>query len=242
MRSIAVFGIGVAALSGAALTQAGRAADLSAAYPPPPVYSEPDPQYEFGTGWYLRGDASFGPEDHPTLSTAGFDNSKSDWGYAFGGGVGYKFNSFLRADVTGDYLDKFSYSVLVPGTNITARAGLQRWDAMANGYIDLGTWYGFSPYVGGGIGVGIFDPSVSFSAFNPATGTTTLTRVTVADTTRLAWAAMAGVSYAVDPNTVVDLGYRHLDLGRFATTVAGYTISKNFTTDEVRLGVRYMIY
>ena len=112
---------------------------------------------------------------------------------------------------------------------------------MANGYVDLGTWYGFTPYVGAGVGVGIFDPSVSYSTYHPVTRATTLTRLNIDDTTKLAWAAMAGVAYSVDPNTVVDIGYRHLFFFIFSSTFEFYTITRNFTTDEVRLGVRYMI-
>ena len=177
------------------------------------------------------------------LNNTTFDANKSDWGYAFGGGVGYKFNSFLRADITGDWFDKYNYSTQVPGQfgPTTARAGLQRWDTMGNLYFDLGTWYGFTPYVGGGVGVGIFDPSVSYTTAT-ANGGTAFTRQKTDDVTRLAWAAMAGFSYAVEPNTLIDVGYRHIDLGRFASTVAGYTITKSYTADEVRLGVRYMLY
>ncbi len=30
---------------------------------------------------------------------------------------------------------------------------IHRWDLLANGYLDLGTWDGFTPYIGAGAGV-----------------------------------------------------------------------------------------
>lgn len=238
MRAIAAFGIAVLAVGGATFVQRVRAADL--AYPPPPVFNEPDPQFEFGTGWYLRGDASFGPEDQPRLTATGFDESHSDFGWGAGGGIGYRFTSGFRADITGDYLDPFNYNSTITNgvASITFKDGLQRYDGLANVYFDLGTWYGLTPYVGAGAGVAVFSPSQKI---------TTVNLVGAAlppppkSSTEFAWAAMAGVSYQFDPNIAVDLGYRHLDLGRFSTTLAGFPLSKHFTEEQVRVGVRYMI-
>jgi opacity protein-like surface antigen len=59
---------------------------------------------------------------------------------------------------------------------------------------------------------------------------------------RFAWAAMAGVSYAVAPHTLLDIGYRYLDLGH--TTVSLFpsaAVTRNLSTQQVRFGVRYMI-
>jgi opacity protein-like surface antigen len=247
MRAIAAFGLAAISLFGAALG-AARAADLSPAYPPAPVYAEPDAQFEFGTGWYLRGDASFGPEDQPRLTAAGFDTGHSATGWGVGGGVGYKFNTILRVDVTGDYLDPYKYSLggvttLANGDPATYldKAELQRYDGLVNVYADLGTWYGLTPYVGAGVGFGVFNPTDTVAYTDTTTQAQTKVNRRPSSVTNLAWAAMSGVSYQIDPNIGVDLGYRHLDLGHFSTTLVGYTVDHRFTTDEVRLGVRYML-
>ena len=125
-----------------------RAAD----YPPPlPPIVQKTPMVveEFVSGWYLRGDLgyrlnsvgaatpNFG--EAPTGST--IDNS-----YWFGGGGGYK-SGWFRADVTLDYASKPDYT-----TSSIYRAQIGTFTALANMYLDLGTWSGLTPYIGGGIG------------------------------------------------------------------------------------------
>jgi opacity protein-like surface antigen len=42
----------------------------------------------------------------------------------------------------------------VPATCIGhSDSEIRRWDLLANGYLDLGTWDGFTPYIGAGAGV-----------------------------------------------------------------------------------------
>jgi opacity protein-like surface antigen len=243
MRAIAACGLAIVTVGALWAAQQVRAADLSPTYPAPPVYNEPDAQFEFGSGWYLRGDASFEPADHPVLSGADFNFNKRGWDYALGGGIGYKFNSFLRADITGDYFDPIKAQATVSGggLTVTGRATLQRYDGLANLYVDLGDWYGITPYIGAGVGFRVFDPSAKIITTNAAGGVT-VARFSSGSEAKFAWAAMAGVTYQVDPNIAIDLGYRHLDLGRFAATTAGYTIDHHFTEDQVRVGLRYMIY
>lgn len=243
MRPIAFAGAVGAALIGAFSAFQGHAADLGPVYPAPAAEAEPDAQFEFGTGWYLRGDAAFSPEDHPALEANGFTGKKQDWNYVLGGGVGYKFNSFIRFDVTGDWIGPRDYRRTDPSSIAGQRplsdtAKLQKYDGLANIYIDLGDWYGITPYVGAGAGFAVFDPSEHISVANePVFGAdNTSSRV------KFAWAAMAGVSYQIDQNIAVDVGYRHVDLGRFSTQLVGFAIDHHYTEDQVRIGLRYMIF
>lgn len=243
MRTIAVLGFVGAAAVATAFVSKGNAADLGPLYPTPAAYAEPDGQLEFGTGWYLRGDAAFEPKEQGVANATALDFQHHDWDYAVGGGIGYKFNSFLRADMTGEYVAPVwaqGTYLANNGSTVTARASLQRYDAMANLYIDLGTWYGLTPYIGGGAGFGVFDPT--FTVNTTAGGATTVVRTRPSNDTQFAWAAMAGVSYQIDQNAAIDIGYRHLELGRFSATIAGYSIDHRFTEDQVRVGLRYMIY
>lgn len=251
----------VAALSAASslLTAvSARAADMPSYYAPPTGYAPADPPIEFGTGWYLRGDASFGPEDKPKLllrdNVPAFDSKASDLGYAFGGGAGYKFNDFLRADVTADYLDPFHYAVNIPcGANcaINQQTNMWRWDGLVNGYVDLGTWLGVTPYVGAGAGVsgvhqdgsiGVNGAALASGVIDPRTGTLVTSSIPSRTSYQFAWAAMAGISYAFGPHMLVDVGYRYLDLGR--TTIPLFpsaAVTRNLSSQQVRVGIRYMI-
>ncbi|MGI4764853.1 MAG: outer membrane protein [Janthinobacterium lividum] len=220
------------------------AADMPSYFTAPIADAPNDAPLEFGAGWYLRGDAAFGPEDKPKLllqsGTPSFDRKGDAIGYAFGAGAGYKFTDWFRTDITADYLDPFHYAENVPcGTGCVRKesADIQRFDGLVNGYVDLGTYAGFTPYVGGGVGIAgtIQDGSVQ-------TGGTAIAKVPSRTDYGFAWAAMAGVSYAVAPHTLLDIGYRYLDLGR--TTVSlppSATVTRNMSAQQVRFGVRYMI-
>ena len=255
MRTIAVLSAACVLVAGAAQSLPTLAADLALPFAPPPVGDlEPEAPFEFGTGWYLRGDASFADAVRPTLnfSASSFSDRKQDWNYVLGGGIGYKFNDFLRGDVTGDWFETTNYTPPAPNapSGLVGRpfnkARVQKYDGLANLYVDLGSWYGITPYVGGGAGVAVFDPSETIStasrALDVAGGTSSYAADNLSSRTKFAWAAMAGVSYQLGANAAIDVGYRHLDLGRFATTLAGYAIDHHYTEDQVRVGLRYMIF
>ena len=234
------------------------AADMPSYYAPPASSAPVDAPQEFGSGWYLRGDAAFGPEDRPKLllesNVPTFDRNGSSVRYAFGAGAGYKFTDWFRADVTGDYLDPLHYAANIPcGINcaINQRTDIERFDGLVNGYVDLGTFAGFTPYVGAGVGVAgtVHDGSIRIDGaplasgvIDPRTGTLVTSGIPSHTDYGFAWAAMAGVSYAVAPHMLLDIGYRYLDLGR--TTVSLFpsaTVTRDLSTQEVRFGVRYMI-
>ena len=81
--------------------------------PPPPM-----PYYEdFAKGWYLRGDIGMSNQKVGSLFNALYDTADSvenvfkdfDSAPIFGLGVGYQFNNWLRADVTGEYRGKANF-------------------------------------------------------------------------------------------------------------------------------------
>ena len=244
-----------------------QAADLLPPPPPPPMAAPID----FGGGWYLRGDVGVGASsiEDVQLRTAGAippgyyadSQNLSDQFFA-GGGVGYQFNNFLRADVTAEYRGggKLSfvdvYPSVFPGTQVPGTgldyntANLRSIVVMANGYIDLGTYVGVTPYIGGGVG----------TAFHQLTGFTDIGAGTAAggfgtapkkDTTSFAWNLQAGVSYDVTQQFKVDVGYRYSNLGSFSTATVNcfnngcprpynYKV-KDVTTQDVKIGLRYML-
>jgi opacity protein-like surface antigen len=88
---------------------------------------------------------------------------------------------------------------------------------MANGYVDLGTWWCLTPYVGAGVGwaqnhlSGVTDTGFAF--VGPGAGSPTGGFFGNGTTENFAWALMAGVDFDVTQNLKLELGYRYLDYG-----------------------------
>ena len=130
------------------------------------------------------------------------------------------------------------------------QAHLTSYDVLINGYVDLGTWYRVTPYVGAGAGLsfGHYQTSASYVQANgqpyqvsftdPAYGATfyeNYNRTSSGSYYNFAFALMAGIAIDVYDHTKLDIGYRFLDLG----SIPG--VSGKLTFNEVRAGLRYMI-
>jgi len=63
--------------------------------------------------------------------------------------------------------------------------------------------------------------------------------------TNFSWAWMAGVAFQIKPQWLIDVGYRHLDLGG-VRAIRGTGTPNDFmditkqSTNEIRVGLRYM--
>jgi opacity protein-like surface antigen len=207
------------ALAGATALMVGSgalAADLAAPYQPIAT-----------GGWYLRGYIGQSNQfvnsiSHPSFATAPqftfFDKGGFDSAPFFGAGVGYQWNSWFRTDVTGEYRGKAGFHALDSYYD-TVNAGYRtndytasksEWVALANAYIDLGTWWSITPFIGAGVGVA-FNTIEHFRDTNVIAGGGGW-----ADTgtqTSLAWALHAGASYRASQNFAVELSYRYLNVG-----------------------------
>lgn len=218
------------ALSGATLASGALAADMPGELPPPapaPVVTE-----SVLSGWYLRGDvgAHWGTTTG-SASPAGLINPiNTSLGSGITAGLGFGIKTkWLRTDVTLDYAAPVNYR----GTQFTANdvtGKIQSTTALFNGYIDLGTWYGFTPYIGAGAGVAF--ASLSDLAFAGVGGGGSRSQ------TNFAYAGMAGVGWAVAPNLQIDLGYRYLNIGDVKGPQDVLTV-RNVAAHEVRVGLRW---
>lgn len=207
------------------------AADMPGGLPPPP------PPIGFNYGWYLRGDVGYA---WGTLggarSAPGFSNPTAnslDSGFVGGIGAGIK-SRWLRTDVTIDYTSlTYKGSVAAPDDTTAKVAALA---ALFNGYVDLGTWYNFTPYIGGGIGAAQIRLSdYASTAAPPFTTGASKTQY------NFAWSLTGGVGYQVAPNIVVDANYRYVNFGDVtsASDAFGDMTLKNVAAHEVRLGIRW---
>lgn len=196
---------------------------------------------EFGSGWYLRGDIGYRQSNiGGTSTTNGVGNPSSselDAAFSAGGGFGIK-HGWLRADVTADYMTKADYR----GSLATAddvRTSIEGVVALANVYFDLGTWSGFTPYVGVGVGASNLWTKGLVSPGLPAN-----TDMSTGTKWGMAWAAMAGASYQISARMLIDGGYRYIHMGEASTgeDILGNQLHFNdLTAHELRIGVRYLI-
>ena len=259
MKSLALAGVFAAVSSASAL-----AADL---LPPPPPIHYPPPPVEFG-GWYLRGDVGVssynnGKFSSPDQPPAVFFGEDLGAGSFAGVGVGYQFIGWLRADVTGEYRFSKGFKVHdrinfdagagVPGvTHETTQGDFTSAVFLLNGYVDFGTWYGITPFIGAGAG---FARNM-LSGFSETSRTTSGGVTTPSggwigdnDKTHFAWALYAGLGYAVTPNLKLELGYRYLNLGESVTGTlncfCGQTFSplkvKDLDSHDIKLGFRWLL-
>ena len=249
--------------------QFGQAADL---LPPPPSLEPPmlRGSVEPDSGFYLRGDAGIGIHQiRGTSSTfaapvPGFQYDSASLGdTAFLGiGAGYQFNSWFRADLTGEYRSSARFdgveSYDAQGNAALCSGGLRCPDVytgsvrsavfLANGYVDLGTWYGLTPYVGAGVGLA---HNMSGITTDRAIGNTGGGYSNGAANSNFAWALMTGVAYNVNQHLKLELGYRYLNLGSYNSgtivcqplNVAGCTQENQhikIASHDLRFGMRWM--
>lgn len=195
---------------------------------------------EFTSGWYLRGDVGYRFNDMRSSQSAALPAiAASQVGDAFsvGGGIGYS-RDWFRADVTLDWGSPGNYSGDAAGSPGFYTGKIDAVTAMANVYVDLGTWMGLTPYLGAGAG----GTSLRMRDFrSPIAPVIAASRDD--SRWRFAWAYMAGIAYRVSNNLLLDVGYRHLDFGSGETWLSdgNQLVVNGFKSDEVRVGVRYQI-
>src|SRR5882757_6022303 len=154
----------IAAGAASLLSSAAFAADMPMIAPPPPMYAPPPVIEDFG-GWYLRGDIGFSNQRVSRLNNvldAANTSSEQRLGFntagIFGLGVGYRVNNWFRADVTGEFRGNSQFfgtdHITFPGGvgMDTYHATKSEWAALANAYVDLGTWWCMTPFIGAGVG------------------------------------------------------------------------------------------
>lgn len=241
---------------------------------------------EVGSGWYLRGDVGYAfsdPFDHSVTSSGPLNSTTSESSLFTGSiGMGYHVNDYLRVELNGGILptNKFSdhekLAATCKGTTLVDDgfgtinsvattqacdlindASNKAYSLMANGYVDLGTYVGITPYVGGGIGVaynkyyksiGAMDCK-EISANSSGTGGFFCNdpagydgQTDTAAKFNFAYSIGAGFSYQVTKNVSLDLGYEYFSVpdGKYVAYDNGaFNIHKGIDYQTVKLGLRY---
>jgi opacity protein-like surface antigen len=272
-----IFGLAGAAVL---LSTAAVAADL----PPPlpqPMYQPPPPVICCNSGWYLRGDVGVGMQSFKSFDfTQTNVASGAVWPASWridqkdikdtamvGFGIGYAWNNWARFDITGEYRMSSKFKAVGSFTEF-CNGGVRCFDAfdgdhqaavfLANAYLDLGTWWCLTPFVGFGVG-GAWHKTSALSDLgtsSPGFGTVPF-GITQEDRTQwnFAWAAHAGLAYNVTNNFKVEFSYRYLNMGNVPTAEvlcgasgcgvnngprAFYTLTQ-FQSHDFRIGMRWML-
>ena len=223
--------------------------------------------------WYLRGDISKSyykePQSdyvvtavNPNIGPIDYrrEHIRPSLGASIGAGLRYRF---LRFDLTYEARKKTPYLGYVPPFNDWNHAGpfpvpsrrdrysLGTSTIMANGYMDLGGWFGMNPYVGAGIGATHYSASNYISEPLPLTaqlgGVTQTSLIGSGKGWNLTWALMAGMTVGITHNLKLDAGYRYINMGavkfNHVDQATGQVVarikSKDIAAHEVRLGLRY---
>ncbi|MFY0612995.1 MAG: porin family protein [Hyphomicrobiaceae bacterium] len=216
---------------------------------------------------YVRGDVGYSASSSPTVELdspnyIAVDTADADMDNAFMGEVGIGCGSGsrgFRGDLTlGYYSDRDVDGIKTdrPGVHYpgTFETKVSSMTAMANVYYDMGKFRGFVPYVGVGIGVARHRlGSVSFDLRNPdplGVPANPVNNLEGSTQTNFAWSLMAGAAYQISDRTVVDFGYRYIDMGDVEsrrgnmcnTCVAGGSQDRltvdDITAHEFKVGLR----
>jgi opacity protein-like surface antigen len=169
-----------------------------------------------------------------SAATEAFNNTTLSPSGVIDFGAGYQFNSWFRADATLEYRAGANlqslYTLNDPASPTYGgpaqyadfyRADLASLVGLINGYVNLGTWYGLSPFLGAGVGVadnrvsGFTDQGLGYADYTslgPTGG-----YFANGSRTSFAWALMAGVDFNVASNLKLEFGYRYLNYGSITT-------------------------
>ncbi len=248
----------IAALAALAAAAAG-AASANDLLPPLPSLDEPILQtLTSDSGWYVRGDLGYGAARFARASPLGgpartdFFATKIRDGFTLGGGLGYRYNSYLRADVTLEhrFASRFSGNTTLigaPDHRFGHQGDFSALTGLVNLYADLGAWSSVTPYVGAGLGVSSnrFSRHEIAECAAPCGGVfTEVARLPDRSRLGFAWALTAGLGVDLGGGGTLDLGYRYLNLGdgrTGASAANGAVEVRKLETHAVRVGFRWSL-
>ncbi len=214
-----------------ASTAMSQAADII-----PPVEEYPPEVVSHGSahGWYIRGDIGYADIDHEgvtylqgALYTGGFEQHELDSTWYLQGGIGYQVTDYFRVDATLAYYGSSDFDGDSAPAGSVCNGGFVGTTCdynddgeldsmtllMANAYVDLVTFAGFTPYVGAGIGGAHVEYGTLFNdqTCTPADPTCSGTDFNHFGESewRFAWAIHAGASYDINCRWKADAGYTY---------------------------------
>ncbi|RFC67993.1 MULTISPECIES: outer membrane protein [Mesorhizobium] len=206
----------------------GFAADMD------PVEAEQLPEYvpsEAAKGWYLRGDATYAASDSVyDFTLLGEDTNNNRFGGGLG--LGYRFNDWIRADLTGNFVASDSYDFDNGAVSISANH--EMWSGLLTGYVDLGTFAGITPYLGAGAGV----------LYSRDDFSTNLAALDLDESqTKFAFSLTAGFGYRITDKMTADIGYQFLASPNTQyLNTEKLAIEDGVKLHQIKVGLRFDLY
>lgn len=217
-------------------------------YSPKPYYSRFDCAAAFTSESDLR---VSDPQQHFVEKNGGYVRNDDTW--SCGIGLGYNVHDGFRVDVTTEYRGEFAirgvadpaHLPVPPQGLLDQSTSVSSIATLFNAYWDMGDHWGWTPYLGAGIGFSHneLEDSITQTGFN----------TTGDDSWDFAWALMVGASTPISPDILFDIGYRYINVGDVTSGTVGVPSGGPATTTsrvavhdidahEVRLGFRYNFY
>lgn len=243
-----------------ATTISANAADL---LQPSPVNKQDFGLRGSSSGWYARADvgaAIFGNFGVASTADGPFTDVNLTTSVNLDLGVGYRWNKYFRTDITAGYVGPSQFTGAEPtipvacdgtpgGTcTFSDEADLNVFTSLANLYLDLGTYGGLTPYIGGGVGaayVSFTDYRSSSSCVGCAPGFVDTTfGLSGSGAWQFAYQLSAGVAYDLTDNFKIDASYRYLRVRDGIAVRQDDGLAGSFEYDDLsnhlfRLGLRY---
>lgn len=236
------------ALTLAAAGMVPAAPALAADYDPP-IFVDQAPEMvpvEVGSGWYLRGDIGYNFNsdfyDYDFSSIPGVSTSQ-DSTTIFGSiGTGYHFTDYFRMDANIGFLGSDSLDVNYSdglGNSSSAWVDSSLWSGIVNGYVDLGTYVGITPYVGAGAGLVYSETTIGDAVVYP--NGARFSEEEKNNEFSFAYTLNAGASYAISQNASIDVGYQYFSApdARSVSTDDLKIESDGVDYHQIRVGLRY---
>jgi opacity protein-like surface antigen len=254
------------------LSGVAQAADMGGPFKAPSVV-QPLPESSGGGGWYLRGDVGIGINsklDLESIGSAGIAaNPSASWLNRdiadtpfISAGVGYQFTDYLRGDLTAEYRSstRFRANARYPrNANDVAYplydGSVSSTVVLANGYVDLGNYYGLTPYVGAGVGAAYNKLGDTFQHTSfPRWGTYADGTMPGVGKWSLAWALHTGLTWDVNSRLKLDMGYSYKNLGKVTSgelrcndnpkvvhNCNEWLTLKNLASNDLHVGMRWLL-
>jgi opacity protein-like surface antigen len=215
----------------------------------------------------------------PFGSSPSWFNNDGKTLFNYGVGVGYHWSKNFRTDVTLDrrYTDMYSgkgnyaYTYTTTGPTVGGVPGalisttsvrgtlsddtqVKSGTMLLNGYYDVGSRHGFTPYIGAGVGLAMLNTSrqvvnsesaticPAVCGVAPATVTSTNSASSNAKTLSFAGMATVGVAYSLTQNTAIDVNYRYLFINGQDITAGNSKVTLgDIGEHQLRAGLRWDI-
>ncbi len=140
-------------------------------------------------------------------------------------GMGCQLLDTFRVEATGGV--RLKQSLEDPFGSLDAE--LQTFTGFVNVFYDITNYGGWTPYIGGGIGV----------AYHRITNLVAPVDSSAGDEVDFAWNIQAGLSYDISPHAKLDFGYRLTDLGKAKSDGPIPMLVDDLMAHEFKVGMRF---